>query len=351
MYGREPLLPLQASTLAISTTLSPFTKDAQSYVSDMVRRMSEVFATVRLRQDRASRLNASRRDEDQNRYLVKYKAQDQVLIFQPGSQSTKLAQVRQIPPLDGVLVPRKWRMKWTGPHPVMYPKPNQENCYVIYHRDQRKLMTINVSDMRIFQPFSEIPFSGIPQLRRAPPKNVIRKHNPPLRLIKDQTQATTIQDGQLFLATTPFNGFEPISVMRLISKKPNNKILAQWMGAYKLIWHINTRLHKQRWEPGWFQPGTREFYFKPAPIHHTHVPFTNDLSEDEVSLSDIIAFNFQLRDDKRIPQEVARIGMRTYRSMVIPRITEKGPRTYEDPDEDEDDDEAPGTALKSFPTM
>ena len=107
------------------------------------------------------------------------------------------------------------------------------------------------------------------------------------------------------------------------------------MGAYELAWHINTRLSKQRWEPGWFQPGTREFYFKPAPIHHTHYAFTNEHSEDEISTSNIIAFNFELRDDKRLPNEVALIGIRHYRTMNIPRITEKGPRTYED-QEDED---------------
>jgi hypothetical protein len=225
-------------------------------------------------------------------------------------------------------------MLWTGPHPVMYVKAGQDNVYHVFHIYQKKIVPINVSDMKLYQPFLEIPFSGIPQLRRAPPRPGMPQDVAPLRTLKGKDEAKNIKVDDLFLATTPFNGFEPISVMKFMSSSEDGKVTAQWMGSYKLAWHINTRLKIQQWVPGWFQPGTREFYFTPRPIHSSHPPFTNILSEDEIRLENIFVFNFKLRQDNRLPHDVAREGIRKYRTMDIPKSSEKGPRTYEDPTDD-----------------
>jgi hypothetical protein len=331
MYGREPLLPLNASALA-PTIMSLDTIDPKSYVQDMTDNMAKVFAMVRRRQDLASRINAARRDDSQNRYVVKYSPGDPVLIYEPKAASTKVAYARQVPPPTDLTIPSKWRMLWSGPHPVM--SGHGENTYKIFHIYQRKILTVNVSDMRLYQPFLEIPFSGIPQLRIPPPFSSQPHVQAPLRSLKSASDVQEIQFGDLFLATTPFNGFEPISVMKFISSSSDGKVVGQWMGAFKLVWHINTRLRVQQWFPGWFQPNTQEFYFTSKPIHHSHPPFTNLLSEDEIFLKDIFVFNFCLRHDQRLPKDVAQRGICKYRTMKIPAKTEKGPITYEDPAEE-----------------
>ena len=111
---------------------------------------------------------------------------------------------------------------------------------------------------------------------------------PARRVLKGPESISQLQQGELFLATIPFNGSEPISLMKFIEYDipHQNKaissipVIAQWMGHHPHEHYIDTRFHNQRWCPGWYQPNTGEFYFKLSPLHKSHVPFTNVISVD-----------------------------------------------------------------------
>ena len=331
MYGREPLLPLQASTLLpslISTSNDP--KAAEVYVTQMISAMTDVFNVVRKRQDRVSRMNASRRDDSENRYHIRFNPGDPVLIYEPNAASTKTAHVRQTPPPTKATIPQKWRMKWSGPHPVS-SRMNDYDTYKVYHITQHKHVIVNVDSMRLFHPFLEIPFSGIPQLRIPPPRppSATGLHvSLPRRELKGSEQASDLKLNDLFLAVLPSNAAQPIALLRFLRLDSSGSIVAQWMGCFKPFFHIDRRMHLQVWHPGWFQPNSGERYFTPCPIHRSHLPFTNLMSLEPIVLSDVFLFNFELRADLRLPKDVADMTMMKYRTMDI---AGKPKSTFENP--------------------
>jgi hypothetical protein len=327
-YGRHPLLPLHASTLPISN-MSANTTDSTSYVKDMVAAMATVFETVRFRQDRISRANAARRDENEERYVSKYLPGDPILLYDPGSVSTLVTAARQEPPPTTLSVPQKWRMQWTGPHKVISQKGH--NTYIIWHIRKRMLVTVNVADMRIFHPFLEIPFSGIPQVRRRRPRADYHGPTTPLRQLKGRELANEIKPDDLFIAEIPTNGYEPVALMRYLETTPQG-IIAQWYGRMRLTWHINDRMYREQWLPAWIDPRDHKFYYKAARRHPTDLPFTNAGSEiDKVEEVRVVIFNFKLRNDLRLPRDVANAAIRHFRSMPVPTTYTGGVLTYENP--------------------
>ena len=331
MYDRDPLLPLQASTL--SPPKVPFQEGGEpSYVADLIDTMASVFDIVRRRQDLASRINANRRDADQNRYRVTFESGDPVLIHEPDAASTKTSFARQAPPPPDIVVPSKWRMRWSGPHQILAQLG--PNSYSVFHVHQRKKVRINVNALRLYHPFKDIPYEGIPQSHRDPPpqEDTAMTLHPPLRELKGNDQIDSILPGDLFMVKVPFNGFEPIALMRLIKIEPNNLVTAQWQGNYSLVWYIDSRFREQRWFPGWYQQNQGQFYFTKRPLHPMHPPFTNLHSVDVIDTRNIFVFGFELRFDLRLPREVADIALREYLAMTIPNVTEKGPKTYINPE-------------------
>jgi hypothetical protein len=309
--------------------------DEESYVDAMVEEMAEVFSQVRRRQDSASRANAQRRDEADGRYVATYNPDDCVLLYEPNSTEGLTTAVRPEAPPKEVQVPRKWCMRWTGPHRVINMKQGCVNVYCVWHIHKRALVTVNVADMRLFHPFVEIPFGGIPQVKRRRRKEGCKGPITPLRLIKGPDKADQIRPNDLFIAAVPSNGQEPVTLMRYVETKADGTIIAQWCGVERMIWHINTRLHRQAWMPAWIDPRDGRFYYKPAPIRPNHVMFTNANSQhDHVEQVHIVAFNFKLRKDLRLPRDVAQTAIRYFRNMEMPKIHDKEVRTYEDPAED-----------------
>jgi hypothetical protein len=121
-------------------------------------------------------------------------------------------------------------------------------------------------------------------------------------------------------------------VMKYVETRKDGTIVAQWCGVERMIWHIDTRLHRQAWMPAWIDPKDGRFYYKPAPIKPNHVMFTNANSQNEyIAQANIVAFNFKLRNDQRLPREVAQIAIRYFRNMEVPKVHDDEDRTYEDP--------------------
>jgi transposase InsO family protein len=361
MYGRHPLLPLQASTIA-PFTMSAYAENAELRTSNMVKVMAETFQIVRDRQDRASRINAARKDNNENRYGVTFNQGDFVLIYEPGVVSGKQAQARPFPLPAEQKVPPKWTLNWSGPHRISSPMTNPDT-YRVFHIRKRAIVTIHVDSLIPFHPFLDIPLSGIPQAYHLPPKtskntkkltygddNLASEEidsDKPMeeetvtpsekRVLKGPDSISQLKTGDLFLATIPFNGSEPVSLMQFISYDiqdltkvtDDTPVIARWMGHHPHEHFIDTRFYTQKWQPGWYQPNTGEFYFLQHPIHRSHPPFTNVISVDKVLRSDIFLFGFELQKQKnntlRLPTEVVHRALAKYRTMDIPDITEKGP--------------------------
>ena len=72
----------------------------------MVKAMASTFAIVRERQDKASRINAARRDDKENRYPVSFNEGDLVLIYEPGAVYGKQTTVRPMPPTSDIVPSR-----------------------------------------------------------------------------------------------------------------------------------------------------------------------------------------------------------------------------------------------------
>jgi hypothetical protein len=242
------------------------------------------------------------------------------------------------------------------------------DTYRVYHIWRKHIETLHVDSLILFHPFLDIPLSGIPQAYHRPPKNSqypqklvygeasdedqekpsadlapdppadpTESSHPPKRVLKGPESISDLVPGDLFLATIPFNGSEPISLLEFIcydisdqaKAGPATPVIARWMGHHPHEHFIDTRFYTQRWQPGWYQPNTGEFYFRPHPIHRSHPPFTNVISVDAIARSDIFLFGFELQRQKantlRMPNEVVQRALIKYRTMDIPRITEKGP--------------------------
>ena len=133
MFGREPLLPLEASTMKPDDYSLEDDRSTPEYVQRVTGVLLDTFRTVRRRQALASARNAERRDE--NRVVAKYEISDPVLYFDPKSVTGLTSQVRPLRPAKDVVVPSSWKFKWSGPHPIVDKK--NDNVYSIYHRNRK----------------------------------------------------------------------------------------------------------------------------------------------------------------------------------------------------------------------
>lgn len=101
MYGRHPLLPLEASLDSNLDLDFPDDENTSDYAELIVGRLLKTFKEVRRRQDVASRNNASRRDDTEKREHVSFQPGDPVLLFEPQSTTRWVSDARQdLPPSE-----------------------------------------------------------------------------------------------------------------------------------------------------------------------------------------------------------------------------------------------------------
>jgi hypothetical protein len=194
--------------------------------------------------------------------------------------------------------------------------------------------------MNLYHPFLPFPWAGIPPVarRRGRPRKIRsddadaalpREPGVPLRVLKGYDRIDELQAGDICLVEHPLNAYEPVAPMMFLRHLEGGKVEMQWMGILKLRWYINIRMHQQPWYLGWFQPNTKQFYWKEKPLTRKyHSAFTNLLSEETIRKEQIFLFGFKLRADLRLPREVAEIALAKYQAMTIP-LDAVGERTYE----------------------
>jgi len=338
MFGREPILPLDCTFQEdgpISLDADSFSS-AQGYAHNMVNMLATIFTTVRRRQEMKSRENAARRDEDQNRVQVTFQQGDPVLFFEPDATSAQICEVRtELLPIETCTVPDKWKLPWSGPHPIV--KALNDNVYLLHHMGRDVDLSANVDSLVLYHPFSEIPCVPQRTLRRKRRSRAEReKKVPPVHIIsgadikfKDAKNIEALQKGDLCIVSLPSDLFEPMAVMKFIDYLEEGRVEMQWFGRYYLSWYIDVRMRQMEWEPAWWQANQRKFYFAKKPTHSNHKPFTNVHSEAQILKTDIIAFQFKLNDDSRLPGRVADYALRTWRRLGNPPDGAWGERTYE----------------------
>jgi hypothetical protein len=280
----------------------------------MILALKKTFEIVRLRQDRVSRNNALRRDENQKRYEPVYSIDDPVLLWEPKAASSTGAYARPaitIKAAGEMHVPDKWRMSWSGPHTITSAR--EGSLYQIYHVDHRKHIKVNVDRLAMYHPFSDISDLFVQQDNTtgdspspAPPAHV------------GSTDINDLEKGDYCLVVVPGNQREPVAVMRYLSDLWDDSVEMQWLGTYNLYWYIDERMYNQGWHNSWYeaQSQRKQFYYKDSPTKRTKdVAFTNLLSKESICKKDIFLFGFKLMDDYRLPRHIADIALARYREL------------------------------------
>jgi transposase InsO family protein len=340
MYGRHPLLPLDATLESNHMIDFPEDEDAKDYADKTVECLLKTFREVRKRQDVASRKNAERRDD--TRSPVIFQKGDPILLFEPSSTTRWVCEARPDLPEQEKGLYGKWGLPWSGPHVVQ--KALRINNYLIYHGGRRTLESVNVDSMRMFHPFTDIqghsgaPLSLFPKRRSKTPRKIIENPEPATTetfVAKGQGEIDELSEGDLCVVLNRRDLYEPIVVMKLLHWEPDTKlIVGQFYGKYNLEWYIDRRIAKQTYKPAWYQPKDGRFYYQKSKLHKAHVPFTNVLNkENHLAIKDIIAFGFHLQPNDLLPRSVAKVAIDAWRNMKFAPDAQGVP-TYEAKDHD-----------------
>jgi hypothetical protein len=219
------------------------------------------------------------------------------------------------------------------------------NNYLIYHGGRKQTEAVNVDSLRLFHPFKDISGRQIssealfPKRRQKIKKRDIAdivklvESEAPFE-IKGITKIAELATGDLCVVRNPYNFFEPISVLRVLNWNEAGTIEGQFYGKHTFEWYIDRRLAKFPFKPAWYQPSDRKFYFMTKPLHYTHPPFTNILSEEAVfNTSNIIAFGFELQKDGKLPRAIVKLALDAWRHMDF-KPSAVGESTYEAKDDD-----------------
>ena len=296
----------------------------------MTQTLVNTFRIVRRKQEKASQDNATRRDD--NRAKIQYETSDPVLYYDPQAVSGLVGTQRTQRNKEDAHVPSKWRFPWSGPHPIVGKK--NDNVYYIYHQQRKIVISANVDSLSLYHPFKPLPWDPINPDKST--LHAISKQNvpPAIQRLRGPKDTHVLQKGDYCLVHLKYNGGEPITVMQFLQVLENNRLEFRWVSNYRLEWYIDRRMRVQTWKPGWWQASLQQSYYKTLPLHPKHVPFTNTISGDVLTLQDVIISGFQLQKNYRLPPVVADMALEFYGTLKSSSLTSK-PRTYEAKDNEE----------------
>jgi hypothetical protein len=100
--------------------------------------------------------------------------------------------------------------------------------------------------------------------------------------------------------------YQPFGIMRYLSRGENDSLTLQYLGCYSLDCRIEVFV-KHKFLNAWYQPSTRQMYYKQGKQHSLHVPITNTFSNEEVLTSDILAFPIKLRNNYSLPLRIQQL--------------------------------------------
>jgi hypothetical protein len=337
-YGRDPLLPVN-STLAEPQQLEASAVHCADYAKKMVSIMKEVFVNVRRRQELVSRKNAETKDV--GRHDVEYQTGDPVWMWDPRSVlglTSETRPDRETAQLEKN-VPKKWQYSWSGPHRIV--SRTSDKIYRIWHDFRKKFIPVTVRDLKIYHPF--IPLSlpdpiqhRILRVKRRPrvPKIVLKPEDassdtltelpaePLISPFYGPKDHAHLQANDLCVVRLRDDEYQPIGIMRFLSQE-GEQLTMQYLGCLKLDYRAE-HFTKQLFQSSWYQPSTQQIYYKMLPLHRSHLAVTNRFTNQEILVSDLIAFPFGLLGNFGLPEAIRKI-VRQCHDLVACPAEEPGP--------------------------
>jgi hypothetical protein len=329
-YGRDPLLPVN-STLLQPVDLEVSSEPCVQYADQLISVMQNVFATVRRRQDLVSRKNAEVKDA--KRHSVEYQNGDPVWYFDPQSVLGLTSETR--PERLGRelerAVPHKWQYAWSGPHRIA--GRINDKVYRIWHDFRKKHISVTVRDLKPYHPFipltlpdpilhrkfripriprvrsapavSDETSSAVPGVSAAAPSSIVGPVLPEPFPFLGPEDHLRLRLNDLCVVRLREDLYQPIGVMRFLSRD-KNQLVMQYLGCIKLDYRSDVFV-KQLFQNSWYQPTTRQIYYKMVKLHRSHVPVTNMFTNQEILISDLIAFPFGLQVNYALPSVVRKV--------------------------------------------
>ena len=120
-----------------------------------------------------------------------------------------------------------------------------------------------------------------------------------------------IAENDLCLVRLRDDAYQPLGIMRFLSRGEGTSLVMQYLGCYNLDYRVEVSA-RQKFSNSWYQPSTKQVYYKPGKLHSLHVPVTNVFSKQEILVSDVIAFPFGLRSNFTLPPQIRDLVLATH---------------------------------------
>jgi hypothetical protein len=329
-YGRKPRLPIESSYQIQPEDLAIPDADTVRYAQNMIDVMKETFKQVRHRQNEVSLRNAELTDAHRVA-AVDYQINDPVWYYEPGSVLGLVSSTRPTRLDDERSIPSKWKYAWTGPHRIT--SRTNDKVFRIWHDFRKAFINATSRDLKLYQPFEPLTVPEIVSYRKrrkllqrtekigedVPP--VPRKRKLPKAAARSPSaepkprvenallgprDIDKLKINELCVVRLRKDEYQPFGIMRYLAQGENGSLTLQYLGNYSLDHRIEVFV-KQTFQNSWYQPSTREMYYKQGKLHHLHVPITNAFSKEEVLTSDIVAFPIYLRNNYSLPSHVQKL--------------------------------------------
>ena len=279
VFGRKAFMP---PDLLYDLADAQIQKEAKRNikVSDSMR---EAYRFVRRRQRRATDNNAQRRDS--NRKQVSFKEGDLVLNFDPSSDKHG---------------PHKFQYRFGRPMVVVRKCPRNDNLYYVKNPTSSKIIKMNVN--RLVPANSDNLDLGEPLGWLNPDRTGFEQDD---ALDGDDFPAgrepgTIFEGDMVALCVEPDLAEKlPFSIGKVLRVSEKGVLDIHWYGS-------NNNSMISTWAPGYVLKNENKRYYRPKPLHYTHPPYTNMISETVLEVSDVIGLPFQLDAELCIPASVLR---------------------------------------------
>ena len=331
-YGRKPRLPLESSYTIQPEDLTIRDANTVSYAQDMIAVMKRTFEQVRHRQNVVSLRNAELKDVHRVA-SVEYQINDPVWYHEPHSVLGLVSTTRPTRLDDEHSVPSKWRYTWTGPHRIT--SRTNDKVYRLWHDFRKIFINATSRDLKLYHPFAPLTVPEIISYRKRrrllQGTQKVESDDPPTPHKRKLPKVTThpvspapesgpkdeetllgphdthrLVANDLCLVRLRKDDYQPFGIMRYLSRGENDSLTLQYLGCYSLDCRIEVFV-KHKFLNAWYQPSTRQMYYKQGKQHSLHVPITNTFSNEEVLTSDILAFPIKLRNNYSLPLRIQQL--------------------------------------------
>jgi hypothetical protein len=287
VFGREPVLPLDISTIPEPHQVINAQPDGDQLLTDYTAQLAShlrvAYDTVIKRQAQFAAANKARRDKFRINAPI-YKPGELVMYYEPNAVATNPICLTR-PDRKAEFKPLKWTFPWSGPHRILSATSNP-NVYKFTHRSRLddNPMSANVDSLCPISAFNSTNFDTAPG-----PLDVVQQHVPPMALRGSS-------DTDLAFFHMP-DSDKPLRFGRVITRSNENNanLVVHWCGHFKPAKIEN--IFKCKWLTAWIQPRDEMIYYQRGRLHHDHMPYSNVHTAEIVLNSNIICSNMKLTKD------------------------------------------------------